>query len=313
MTENDKYYRTIDTGGYSPCILGNNAIIPRGEPRNVLPNCVGLSTGLFNQMGGYGYCKYLGNTNANNFINLARSQGLEIGMTPKVGACMVWDDGQCGHVAIVKKILDPYAVWTVHSGWNASMYEWECSQYLGEDGNWLSGNPDEPYNNLSWLNQTNGYRFLGFIYNPALEIDKTLPNPVEENKQIDQIQVHCDDTMNVRLKPTTNSESIGFAKKGFYNIIKQDEVENLKWFEVEKDKWIALVSPIVDYIPKMQETPQNEPKGEDSPIIPEEPKTPENSQDNDEIELINRDKENPLVEFIKWLVKLIVKILKKEE
>ena len=273
MKEEDKYFRTIDTGGYSPCILGNNEIIPRGEPRNVLPNCVGYATGRFNEMGGYGYCKYLGNTDARYFIDLARSQGLEIGMTPKVGACMVWSNGdgkdKHGHVAIVEEILDPYAILVSESGWDASVYVWNCSHYLGNDGQWLSGNPDEPNNDLSWLNQSNGYRFLGFIYNPALEIDKTLPNPVEQNKQVDQIQVHCDDTMNVWLKPTTNSESIGFAKKGFYNILKQDEVENLKWFEVEKDKWIALVSPIVDYIPKMQETPQNEPKDQDSPIIPE--------------------------------------------
>lgn len=310
MTEEDKYFRTIDTGGYSPCILGNNAIIPRGEPRNVLPNCVGLATGLFNEMGGYGYCKYLGNTNANNFINLAREQGLEIGMTPKVGACMVWDDGNCGHVAIVKEVRGPYDCLTVHSGWNAGMYEWECSQYADIDGSWMAGNPDEPYNNLGWLNKTNGYRFLGFIYNPALEVDKTLPNPVEENKQVDQIQVHCDDTMNVRLKPTTNSESIGFAKKGFYNIIKQDEdeVENLKWFEVEKNKWIALVSPIVDYIPKIQETPQNEPKGEDGPIIPEEPKIPENGQKEEKTE----HNDNIFIKIIKFIIELIQKIFKKE-
>lgn len=164
--------------------------------------------------------------------------------------------------------------------------------------------------------------FLGFVgaLRPKCYItqDKNLPIPVERDTNKNQFSINCADTMNIRLDHTTSAESIGFGKIGYYNTdpINMASQDGYQWYEIEKGKWCALIPPYSEFIgleENEQKTPQNEQKGEDSPIIPEEPKTSKNEQDNEEIELINRDKEKPLVEFIKWMVKLIVKILKKEE
>ena len=63
--------------------------------------------GRFNEIGGYGYCKYLRPVNAENFIQY-KGTSLKTGQAPKLGACMVWQKGAtlngsdgAGHVAIV--------------------------------------------------------------------------------------------------------------------------------------------------------------------------------------------------------------------
>ena len=148
----NKYYITKAKGGYSDAIQGK----PTDPDCNVLSNCVGYAYGRFNEIGGYGYCKYLWPTNAENFIQYA--DGLEVGMTPKLGACMVWRKGAtlsgsdgAGHVAIVEKIISDTKIVTSESGWNASKPFWTQTRTKG-NGNWGAGS---------------GYTFLGFIYNPA--------------------------------------------------------------------------------------------------------------------------------------------------
>lgn len=60
----NKYYITKSNGGWSPCVKGS----PTDKDCNVLANCVGYAVGRFNEIGNYGYCKYLRSTNAENFI-----------------------------------------------------------------------------------------------------------------------------------------------------------------------------------------------------------------------------------------------------
>ena len=146
------YYNTKANGGYSNAIKGK----PTDKGCDVLANCVGYAYGRFNEIGGWGYCKYLAPTNAENFIQNAK--GLEIGMTPKLGACMVWRKGAtlsgsdgAGHVAIVEKIVSVTEVVTSESGYNASKPFWTQTRKKGT-GNWGYGP---------------AYTFLGFIYNPA--------------------------------------------------------------------------------------------------------------------------------------------------
>lgn len=147
----NKYYITKSKGGYSNAIQGK----PTDPDCNVLSNCVGYAYGRFNEIGGYGCCKYLSPVNAENFIQYAG--GLEVGQTPKLGACMVWRKGAtlsnsdgAGHVAIVEKIISSTQIVTSESGWNSSAF-WTKTRNKG-NGNWGSGS---------------GYTFLGFIYNPA--------------------------------------------------------------------------------------------------------------------------------------------------
>lgn len=162
----NKYYITKSNGGYSYAIKGN----PTDKDCDVLSNCVGYAYGRFNEIGGYGSCKYLSPTNAENFMQYKGS--CKTGMTPKLGACMVWQKGNtlsgsdgAGHVAIVEKIISPTEIVTSESGWGSSTPFWTQTRKKG-NGNW---------------GQNSAYKFLGFIYNPAVS-DSDTTNQKEETK-----------------------------------------------------------------------------------------------------------------------------------
>lgn len=161
-SKGDPYYNTKDVGGYSPCIKGNP--FKRVDGLNVLPNCVGYSTGRFNSIGQYGECKYLGNTNAANFTRLAQRQGLTISPKPTLGGCMVWKGGSTaeGHVAIVEIIKDDNTIVTSESEYYGKPF----INYtrVNKDGNWRSG--------CYWMGES--YKFIGCIVNPAIKEDEDM-------------------------------------------------------------------------------------------------------------------------------------------
>lgn len=147
----NKYYMRKTSGGYSDAVKGS----PTDAQCDVLANCVGYAVGRFNEIGGWGACKYLSPVNAENFIQFAG--GLEVGQTPRLGACMVWQKGAtlsgsdgAGHVCIVEKVISSTEVFTSESGWNSTPF-WNQNRKKG-NGNW---------------GQSSAYKFLGFIYNPA--------------------------------------------------------------------------------------------------------------------------------------------------
>lgn len=157
----DPYYNTIKTGGYNPCILGNPQ--RREKNLNVMPNCVGYATGRFNQiyheiLGGHG-CQYLGNTNAANFIDLARRQGLLISQKPTKGGCMVWKGGKTGegHVAIVELMMGSRIITS-----ESEYYGKAFTIYQRFGSNWADG--------CYWMGIS--YKFLGCIVNPAMQDEK---------------------------------------------------------------------------------------------------------------------------------------------
>lgn len=150
----NKYYITKSRGGYSDAIQGN----PADSDCNVLSNCVGYAYGRFNEIGNYGCCKYLRPVNAEMFIQ--HCGGLEVGQTPKLGSCMVWQRGAtlnggdgAGHVAIVEKIVSDTEIITSESGYGSKPF-WTQTRKKG-NGNW---------------GQNSSYKFLGFIYNPAVSV-----------------------------------------------------------------------------------------------------------------------------------------------
>lgn len=147
------YYNTKANGGYSRAIKGK----PTDKDCDVLSNCVGYAYGRFNEIGGYGSCKYLAPVNAENFIQYKGD--LEVGQAPKLGACMVWRKGNtlsgsdgAGHVAIVEKINSDGSIVTSESGWGSATPFYTKTRKQG-NGNWGAGS---------------AYEFLGFIYNPAV-------------------------------------------------------------------------------------------------------------------------------------------------
>ena len=161
----NKYYIRKAQGGYSRAIYGK----PTDSECNVLANCVGYAYGRFNEIGGYGYCKYLAPVNAENFIRYKGS--CKTGMTPKVGACMVWEGkgDLAGHVAIVEKVYDNNHVYTSESGYGSKKPFWNSHRYN---------------NNGRWGCNSN-YKFLGFIYNPAVK-DEPTPAP-KPSKSVDEL------------------------------------------------------------------------------------------------------------------------------
>lgn len=149
----NKYYIRKASGGYSDAIKGS----PTDSECDVLANCVGYAIGRFNEIGGWGSCKYLSSVNAENFIQYKGSE-LEVSQTPQLGACMVWQKGAtlsgsdgAGHVAIVEKVVSDTEVYTSESGYGSKAF-WNQTRKKGDDGNW---------------GQSSGYKFLGFILNPA--------------------------------------------------------------------------------------------------------------------------------------------------
>lgn len=149
----NKYYITAGNGGYSYAIQG----YPTDPDCDVLSNCVGYAYGRFNEIGGYGYCKYLSAVNAENFIQYAGP--CKVGQVPQVGACMVWQKGPTlysedgpGHVAIVEQVISSTEVITSESGWGYTIPFVNERRSQGADGRWGMGA---------------SYTFLGFIYNPA--------------------------------------------------------------------------------------------------------------------------------------------------
>lgn len=192
---NNKYYIRKANGGYSDAIQGN----PVDKDCNVLSNCVGYAVGRFNEIGGYGKCKYLSPVNAERFIEYKGS--LEVGQTAKLGACMVWQKGAtlnssdgAGHVAIVEKIISDTEVVTSESAWGGSAF-YTKTRKKGTDGNWGYGG-----------------KFLGFIYQP---IEFTLE---EDNKMytlhVDVKGYNSSGDAAARKNPTAT------VKKGEYYMFK---------------------------------------------------------------------------------------------
>lgn len=173
-TAGNRYYIRKAAGGYSNAIKGS----PTDPDCDVLSNCVGYAYGRFNEIGGYGYCKYLAPVNAENFIQYRGS--CEVGQVPKVGACMVWKKGAtltgsdgAGHVAIVEKVVSPTEVITSESGYGSSAF-WTQTRKKGS-GNWGAGS---------------AYTFLGFIYNPAVtEDDQTAGVTTTDQKEGIEVKV----------------------------------------------------------------------------------------------------------------------------
>ena len=89
---------------------------------------------------------------------------LETGQTPRVGACMVWQKGDtldgsdgAGHVAIVEKVYSATQIMTSESAYGGKAF-YTSTRNKG-DGNWGMGS---------------SYKFVGFIYNPAVNSSGTI-------------------------------------------------------------------------------------------------------------------------------------------
>lgn len=238
----NKYYIRKVNGGYSNAIKGK----PTDSECDVLSNCVGYAYGRFNEIGGYGYCKYLAPVNAENFMDYKGS--CKVGQKPKVGACMVWQKGAtlsnsdgAGHVAIVEKVISDTEVYTSESGYNASKPFWNSTRKKGSDGRWGA---------------SSSYKFLGFIYNPAITDEPAIKEPVIKEKVPPTttftpytIKVTTS-VLNVRSGAGTNYSIVDTIRdRGVYTIVSNASGSGSKkgWGKLKSgDGWISL-----DYTTRM--------------------------------------------------------------
>lgn len=150
----------------------------------------------------------------------------------------------------------------------------------------------------------------------------SLPNPVEKNDKVDQVEVLINN-LRCRTQPILDKNNvIGFAKVGYYNLINKTSDGTYTWYEIEKDKWVAdngtwlKIHNKIEDVPTSQNKLSTEPKEEESTNIPIEPKTEEKQEENktEEEEYdygMSQEENNPLLYFFDWLFNLIRKIFKK--
>lgn len=243
-TKSNKYiylYNNSKNGGKSRCISGK----PADSTCNVLSNCVGWACGRFNHIynltTGYSGIKYPNFCcNAENFIEVAKNYGLEVGTTPKAGAIMCWQKGAtlsssdgAGHVAVVEKVISPTQVTTSESGYNNFAFA-NKTRNKGS-GNWGA---------------SSAYTFRGFIYNPGVSSTSsnttttttssstTLPSTVSKDKTKNQIFVKTTD-LRIRKSASTSAAVVGTASKGYYNYTSTSYSNGYIWCKIGTNMWIA--------------------------------------------------------------------------
>ena len=160
----NKFYNTVSNGGYSLCIKGK----PVQAGRDVLSNCVGYACGRFNEIIGKMKYPYL-NCNAENFIERAKQNGLQISNEPVLGGIMVWQKGAtlnskdgAGHVAIVERIDSKNQIYTSESAYNSTAFYNVLRK--NDNGRW---------------GMSSNYKFRGCIINPAVETNKYITGTYE--------------------------------------------------------------------------------------------------------------------------------------
>lgn len=151
---NNKYYITIENGGWNDAVKGK----PLDKDCDVLANCVGYANGRFAEIQNINGINYQLICNAENFIEAAKELGLKISDVPTLGGIMVWQKGNLstgkdgvGHVAIVEKIINNDTIYTSESGYNSFIF----ANFIRKNtnGNW---------------GLDNSYDFRGCIVNPSI-------------------------------------------------------------------------------------------------------------------------------------------------
>lgn len=171
------YYNTAANGGYSTAILGK----PTDADCNTLANCVGYAAGRFNEIIGKGKFVYFQYPpNAEDFLAMAKKQGLKTGNEPKLGAIIVWAKGNAGnsadgagHVAVVEHIAADGSITTSESGYGSKQPFWTSHRYKGANGNWGAGKE---------------YKFTGFIYQPESEAPKEIIKKGDKGDSVKWLQ-----------------------------------------------------------------------------------------------------------------------------
>ncbi len=241
---NNKYYITLDKGGWNNAIQGK----PTDKTANVLSNCVGFANARFAEIQGKNKCTYQLVCNAENFIESAKNKGLKISDVAVLGGIMVWQggdtlsskDGNAGHVAVVEKILEldkdnkPCKIYTSESSWGGTAFF--NATRTNDNGRW---------------GMASGFKFRGCIINPACNINDQITPNVARNENVNQLQVLVDQ-LRVRKTPGTSKEVLGYATKGYYNYYETKTADNYTWYRIATNQWVAYDKEWEKILPKKE-------------------------------------------------------------
>lgn len=217
---NDKYIRFYNNryaNGLSKVIIGS----PTDKEANVLANCVGYANGRFNeiysQVTGYEDMRYRElTTNAENFIEKARTLGLKVGNIPQIGAIICWQKGNtlssgdgAGHVAIVEQVINCSKIITSESGWKATKPWWRSTRT----------------NTLGRWGQASGYKFRGFIYNPCFYSNPYI-QPTRSLKYVKKSMMKGDDVKWLQFQ--LNLKGYSLEVDGVFGSLTDSAVRNFQ-------------------------------------------------------------------------------------
>ena len=150
---NNNYYIRQANGGWNGAIQGK----PTKTGANVLSNCVGYANGRFAEIMNEGKILYQLVCNAENFIEKAKTYGLQVVDYPTLGGIMVWQKGSlassdgAGHVAIVERLDSANQIYTSESSYGGTAFY----------------NAIRTNSNKRW-GMGSAYSFRGCIINPAI-------------------------------------------------------------------------------------------------------------------------------------------------
>ena len=220
---------------------------PYASIQNGLGNCTNMT---------YGDCLIDGWTpitkapNANNWHLYANGEVIPFDISlVKVGDVIEWVEG-C-HVARVDEIID-------------GMPFLNCSWYTGihgvakYDGEW----DKRPFTSMQQLSDFMVNNYPTRMYHHwSLERENSgvgaspryiirRPNVIKadgEDKAIDQIKVLTNE-QNVRTAPNTNSQIVGVAQSGFYDVYGTFNDGKYTWYQIKETLYIAGVNGRVEFI-----------------------------------------------------------------
>lgn len=164
-----------------------------------------------------------------------------------------------------------------------------------------NGNPNYVYQMLC--------DFHGFVgaLRPKTNQPKKIQicEPIEENKNVNQVFITCDNTMRCRTSPEIkNDNCIGFFKTGYYNIL-EEKTTDYHWCKLDSDNWVACLDGYSNYIPFEIKEEKNE---IDKSIEEEIKETPVKIIENEQ-----QEKESVLIWLLEIIFKIIRKVLKKKK
>lgn len=222
-SKSNPFFISTSVGGLSHCIV-------RGVGGYTLPNCVALVHAEVLETVTNGDCKAnaieleskLCRNNASVYYGYTQDGLRRSKDVPRLGAIACWSGGKngAGHVAFVTGVDGKN--WSGKASNYSGSAFYSCSyKYSSTYGYYLGA----------------AYKWQGFIYLPY-DFSIYATTPLGRSSAQDQVRVTIDN-LNVRAKPSTTAERLGFAEPGFYNVISQSKDSKYTWYQIEQGKWVA--------------------------------------------------------------------------